>query len=92
MIHRILQAVIMGIGLLPFTLIAQDYSDTQQRLSLHGSIQSDVLLPQKDESIGTGSYDSWALTNTYADLNLMSQYVDAGARLEGVHTRRTLLP
>ena len=51
-------------------------------MTLHGSIQSDVLLPQEDASIGTGSYNSWALTNTYADLYMMSQYIDAGARLE----------
>ena len=62
-------------------MTAQDYND-EQRVTLHGSIQSDVLLPQEDASIGTGSYDSWALTNTYADLYMMSRYVDAGARLE----------
>lgn len=49
---------------------------------LHGSVQSDVLFPEEDNAIGTGSYDDWALTNTYFDLNLMSKYIDAGARLE----------
>ena len=62
--------------------MAQDDSEELKKVTLHGSIQSDVLLPQEDENIGTGSYDSWALTNTYADLYMMSQYVDAGARLE----------
>lgn len=51
-------------------------------IRLHGSIQSDILLPEKDEAIGTGDYSEWALTNTYADLNLTSKWVDAGVRLE----------
>ena len=80
--HRIILTVLACVGLLPFTVTAQDYSEEQQKVTLHGSIQSDVLLPQEDKNIGTGSYDSWALTNTYADLYMMSQYVDAGARLE----------
>ena len=63
-------------------MTAQDLDNESQKVTLHGSLQSDILLPQEDESIGTGSYDHWALTNTYADLYMMSQYVDAGARLE----------
>lgn len=50
--------------------------------ALHGSIQSDILFPEEDDAIGTGSYDKKFLTNTYADLNFISRYVDAGARLE----------
>ena len=80
--YRTLLTVLACVGLLPFTVTAQEYDDEQQKVTLHGSIQSDVLLPQEDASIGTGSYDSWALTNTYADLYMMSRYVDAGARLE----------
>ena len=80
--HRIILTVLACAGLLPFTMTAQDYSEERQRMTLHGSIQSDALLPQEDASIGTGSYDSWALNNTYADLYMMSQYIDAGARLE----------
>ena len=80
--HRTLLTVLACVGLLPFTLAAQDDSEALKKVTLHGSLQSDVLLPQEDENIGTGSYDSWALTNTYADLYLMSRYVDAGARFE----------
>lgn len=69
-------------GLLPLCTAAQDLGNESQKVTLHGSIQSDILVPQEDESIGTGSYDNWALTNTYADLYMMSRYVDAGARLE----------
>jgi len=55
--------------------------------SLHGSIQSDILLPQKDSAIIPPDqyeklYNKFALTNTYLDLNLLNQYVDAGARFE----------
>ena len=66
-------------GLLAFGANAQE---GQPKVVLHGSVQSDVLIPEEDDKIGTGSYDDWGLTNTYADLNLMSRYVDAGVRLE----------
>ena len=63
------------------TAVAQD--DTQQnKVQLSGSIQSDILIPQEDEKIGAEKYSEWALTNTFAELNLTSKYVDAGARLE----------
>lgn len=52
-------------------------------VAFHGSVQSDILFPEEDDAIGT-KYDSNSklLTNTYADLNMISKYVDAGARLE----------
>ena len=52
------------------------------QVTLSGSIQSDILIPQDDEKIGTDHYSEWALTNTYVDLKLGSKYVDAGARFE----------
>lgn len=60
------------------TLSAQEDS----KVVLHGSVQSDVLFPENDTEIGTQAHNEWGLTNTNADLNLMSKYVDAGARLE----------
>ena len=51
-------------------------------VALHGSVQADVLFPQEDEAINTGKYEHDVLFNSYADLNLISRYVDAGARLE----------
>ena len=51
-------------------------------VSFHGSVQADVLFPQEDKAINTGTYDHDILFNTYADLNMISRYVDAGARLE----------
>lgn len=52
------------------------------QVSLSGSIQSDILIPQDDDKIGTEHYSDWGLTNTYVDLKLGSKFVDAGARFE----------
>ncbi len=52
------------------------------KIQFSGSIQSDVLLPEEDEKIGTEDYSEWGLTNTFVELNATSKYVDAGARLE----------
>ena len=61
-----------------FRCLAQE---EQKGVTLSGSIQSDMLLPQNDEKIGATKTDDF-LTNTYVDLQMQSQYVDAGARLE----------
>ena len=66
--------------LLPFSAFSQ--INLGEKVTLSGSLQSDILFPQEDEGIGTGSYDHSLLTNTYLNLNLQSQYVTAGARLE----------
>lgn len=63
-------------------LAASAQTDEGNKLTLHGSIQSDVLVPQEDNRIGTGTYKDDVLTNTYAELHLMSKYVQAGARFE----------
>ena len=55
---------------------------TWSQVTVSGSIQSDVLIPQDDDKIGTEHYSDWALTNTYVDLKLGSKYVDAGTRFE----------
>ena len=51
-------------------------------VTLTGSIQSDILIPQEDNNIGTGTYDDKVLNNTYVELHAQSKYVDAGARFE----------
>ncbi len=51
-------------------------------VALHGSVQADVLFPEDDKAINTDPYDKDILFNTYADLNMISRYVDAGVRLE----------
>ena len=52
------------------------------QVTLSGSIQSDILIPQDDEAIGTEHVDDEVLTNTYVDLKLGSKNVDAGVRFE----------
>lgn len=56
--------------------------DAGQDIHLSGSIQSDILIPQTDNKIGTEDYSEWGLTNTFVELNLTSSHVDAGARFE----------
>jgi len=51
------------------------------QVTLSGSIQSDMLVPESDSETGATKTEDF-LTNTYADLQLHSHYVDAGARLE----------
>ena len=57
------------------------------QVSVTGSVQSDMLLPNEDTETGfvkgspTGYEDNF-MTNTYADVALQSKYVDAGVRFE----------
>ena len=67
------------IGMSSISLCAQEESD---KLRFSGSLQSDMLLAQKDSTIGADATDGRFLTNTYLDLKLTSRYVEAGARLE----------
>ena len=57
------------------------HAQKQQTTTLHGTVQSDVLLPQNDDAIGAEKTGD-VLTNTYIDLQLQSKYVDAGVRME----------
>lgn len=58
-------------------------SDHAGGVTVHGSVQSDVLtLAREDDRIGTGKPDDRFMTNTYAELRLQHRYVQAGARLE----------
>ncbi|MDR1610971.1 MAG: DUF6029 family protein [Candidatus Symbiothrix sp.] len=63
-----------------FPLFAQEKSKIP--FTFNGSIQSDILFPQEDATIGAESYNEFARTNTYADLNLISAHLDAGIRFE----------
>lgn len=51
-------------------------------VAVHGSVQADIVFPEVDEEINTGTYDHKILFNTYADVNLASKFVDAGLRAE----------
>lgn len=66
-------------GMTSTWLCAQEQSD---KLRLSGSLQSDILLPEKDKTTGANTADGHFLTNTYLDLKATSRYVETGARLE----------
>lgn len=61
---------------------AQAQTSGDKKVTVMGSIQSDVLIPQEDNKIGTRDYSEWGLTNSYANVSMMSKYVDAGLRME----------
>ncbi len=73
--------------LIALSVVALSAYGQDQKVVVTGSVQSDMLLPQKDTETGfvkgsaTGYEDDF-MTNTYADVNLQSKYVDAGARFE----------
>lgn len=64
------------------SLTAMAQETEEKKITVSGSIQSDILIPQDDEAIGTEKVNEWALTNTFADVNVMSEHIDAGARFE----------
>ena len=55
--------------------IPTDKDQTQQPLTLSGSIQSDNIVAQDDDLDDL-------MTNTFAELHLQSKYIDAGLRFE----------
>ena len=71
---RYLCILLLGMSV---TLWAQN-----DKLTLSGSIQSDVLIPQNDSVIGAERDGDQLKTNTYIDLLLQSKHVDAGVRVE----------
>ena len=70
-------AAIVSTVLLPLAANAQD----DDKITLSGSIQSDMLLPQSDKDIGAEKTEDFQ-TNTYVDLFLQHKDFEAGARLE----------
>lgn len=75
--NKTLQLTFASIMLCSSTAIA-DYP-----VAVHGSVQADIVFPEIDTEINAvGPYDQKILFNTYADVNMASQYVDAGLRAE----------
>ena len=70
------------IGLLMSLSSASLYAQESDKLHLSGSLQSDMLLAQKDSTTGAEATGSRFRTNTYLDLRLSNRYFEAGARLE----------
>ena len=65
------------------TAAAQHPGDgTPEKVSVHGSVQADVLFPEDDYDIGTDHYKEKILGNFYANAGVYSKYVDGGLRLE----------
>lgn len=83
--NKVAAALILSMGA-ALTANAQSFGTNQdnewKKWRITGSIQSDVLVPQDDEVIGTEPTDNWALTNTYVQLGAVNKYIEAGARLE----------
>lgn len=71
--------ILLVAGLLAVSVKAQE---DDKKVVFHGSVQSDILVPEQDDDINTGEVNEWALTNTYVDLGLRSKFVDVGTRLE----------
>lgn len=63
---------------LPLLSVAQD----DDKITVSGSIQSDILFPQEDTKIGAKHYSETALTNSFAEVNVTSKHGDAGMRFE----------
>lgn len=75
----------MRIGILSMLMLCCGLSMSAQKqqngMTLSGSVQSDILMPQNDDRTGAQKTDD-LLTNTYVDLLMQSRYVDAGVRME----------
>lgn len=69
------------IGLMALCAVAATAQD-EKKVTVTGSLHSEILIPQVDEKIGAEKSDDKVLTNTYADVALASKWVDAGARFE----------
>lgn len=51
-------------------------------VKIHGSVQTEFLVPETDEKIGTEETTDKLQNKTYVDASLNSKYVDAGLRFE----------
>lgn len=55
---------------------------TENKVTVHGSVQADILFPEDDYKIGTEEYSDKMLGNFYVNAGVFSKYVDGGARVE----------
>ena len=77
-----MQLINRPLALLLAGLAVTTVNAQENKVAVHGSIQSDILIPQEDHKIGTGTYNDWGLTNTYAEVGLTSKHIEAGVRAE----------
>ncbi|MBR6283463.1 MAG: hypothetical protein IKR25_04115, partial [Muribaculaceae bacterium] len=73
---------LLALAVVAMAVAASAQVDLGKGVTLSGSVHSEVLVPQNDSVIGSQRGDDRVLTNTYADLSLSSQWVDAGMRFE----------
>ena len=62
-------------------LLALGAAAQDNKITVSGSVQSDVLVPQDDEKTGATKTGD-VLTNTYVDVQLLHRDFEAGARME----------
>jgi hypothetical protein len=71
-----MKKLLFALCLLAMSAAAQD-----NKITVSGSVQSDVLVPQNDEEIGATKTGD-VLTNTYVDVQLLHRDFEAGLRAE----------
>lgn len=80
-IRPFLSAAVLVVGF--SSALAQSPDDgTPDKVAVHGSVQADILFPETDAKIGAENYKDKMLGNFYANVGLVSKYVDAGLRFE----------
>lgn len=67
---------------MPFVAWGQEAASDNDKITVSGSLQGDILFPQSDAKIGAEHYSETALTNSFAEVNITSKHADAGARFE----------
>lgn len=69
--------------LAPVAASAQSPDDgTPNDVTVHGSVQADILFPDKEITIGSTTYRGDIYANIYANASVFSKYVDGGVRFE----------
>lgn len=53
-----------------------------KKVRINGSVQTEFLIPQVDDAIGTGEYEKDVLNNTYFDLTISAPYIAIGGRFQ----------
>lgn len=75
------EILLLLIGLLSGYLFG-GYAQDKKVWNVSGSIQTNVLIPQKDKAIGATGYETDVLSNSYADVSIAHRNVEAGVRME----------
>lgn len=65
-----------------FSVLPLSAQNEASKVQLHGSVQTEFLVPESDDKIGTEKTSDKIQNNTYVDLSMASKYVDAGVRFE----------